>query len=111
VPAQRVVLPGAAGTFPAPRRAPGVVEGLGRGAAGGSRGGTHPGCPSSTPLTWGERSRAEVVQTGARHGVVRLRDPAVRARCEARDLPLDEELEVVLVTADPATRSVTFWPA
>jgi len=51
------------------------------------------------------------VQTGARHGVVRLRDPAVRARCEARDLPLDEELEVVLVTADPATRSVTFWPA
>lgn len=58
----------------------------------------------------GERFRAQVVETGAKHGVVQLREPAVRARCAAPDLPLGQELEVELVTADPATRTVLFRP-
>ena len=54
----------------------------------------------------GERFAAVVVESSAKGGVVQLRDPAVRARCEGADLPLGEEVEVELVRADPASRTV-----
>ncbi len=47
-------------------------------------------------------------------GTVQLRDPAVRARCEAKAdgdagrLPLGRVIDVRLTTADPATRTVRF---
>jgi exoribonuclease R len=41
---------------------------------------------------------------------VQLRSPAVRARCSG-DLPLGHQVDVRLVTADPATRTVEFAPA
>ena len=59
----------------------------------------------------GERFPAVVVEAGGKGGVVQLREPAVRARCEGADLPLGERLDVQLVTADPATRTVLFRPA
>jgi exoribonuclease R len=39
---------------------------------------------------------------------VQVRDPAVRGRCEGADLPLGERVQVELVTADPARRTVLF---
>jgi exoribonuclease R len=59
----------------------------------------------------GERFAAQVVETGPKRGVVQLREPAVRARCDAPDLPLGARIDVELVTADPATRTVRFRPA
>jgi exoribonuclease R len=59
----------------------------------------------------GEVFDAVVVEGGERHGVVQLRDPAVRARCEGADLPLGQPLAVRLVEADAATRKVLFQPA
>ena len=56
----------------------------------------------------GERFPAWVVETGPKHGVVQLRDPAVRARCESPDLPLGQAVQVELATADPASRTVLF---
>jgi exoribonuclease R len=59
----------------------------------------------------GERFDAVVVEANSKGGVVQLRDPAVRARCEGADLPLGERLQVELVTADPTTRTVLFRPS
>ena len=59
----------------------------------------------------GERFDAVVVEANSKGGVVQLRDPAVRARCEGGHLPLGERLTVELVTADRATRTVLFRPA
>ena len=55
----------------------------------------------------GERFDAVVVEAGEARGVVQVREPAVRARCEGGDLPLGERVQVQLVTADPATRAIT----
>ncbi len=59
----------------------------------------------------GEVFDAVVVESGEKRGVVQLRDPAVRARCEGPDLPLGQELRVRLAAADPAARKVIFQPA
>ena len=56
----------------------------------------------------GERFDAVVVDSGAKGGVVQLREPAVRARCDGPDLPLGEQVVVELVRADVAGRSVLF---
>ena len=56
----------------------------------------------------GERFAAVVVEAGAKGGVVQLREPAVRGRCEGGDLPLGERVEVELVAADPTARTVLF---
>lgn len=56
----------------------------------------------------GERFEAVVVEAGARYGLVQVREPAVRARCEGEDLPLGERVQVELVTADPTARTVLF---
>ena len=53
---------------------------------------------------------AVVVESGEARGVVQLRDPAVRARCQGADLPLGEELRVRLVEVDLAARRVVFVP-
>ena len=42
------------------------------------------------------------------HGEVQLRDPAVRARLDGTDLPLGQEVDVVLEAADVAARHVEF---
>jgi exoribonuclease R len=42
------------------------------------------------------------------HGEVQLRDPAVRARLDGDNLPLGEEVDVVLSAADVTTRHVAF---
>ena len=59
----------------------------------------------------GEEFDAVVVETGDKHGVVQLRDPAVRARCEGGGLPLGQPLRVRLATVDVTARKVTFIPA
>jgi len=56
----------------------------------------------------GERFAAVVVEAGAKGGVVQVREPAVRGRCEGAELPLGERVEVELVSADPAARTVLF---
>ncbi|MDP1807753.1 MAG: RNB domain-containing ribonuclease, partial [Acidimicrobiales bacterium] len=58
----------------------------------------------------GETFDAVVVESGEARGVVQLRDPAVRARCQGGDLPLGEELRVRLVEVDVAARRVVFAP-
>jgi len=59
----------------------------------------------------GERFDAVVVESGSTHGVVQLRDPAVRAPCDAPDLPLGRDLQVRLVDVDLPRRAVRFVPA
>jgi exoribonuclease R len=49
-----------------------------------------------------------VVEAGEHGGQVQLRDPAVRARLDGADLPLGEEIDVRLVTADVEKRRVEF---
>jgi exoribonuclease R len=59
----------------------------------------------------GERFRGVVVEDGAggnQHGEVQLRDPAVRARLDGDDLPLGDEVDVVLTAADVTARHVAF---
>ena len=56
----------------------------------------------------GEQFDAVVVDSGPKGGLVQLRDPAVRAKCEGGDLPLGDEVRVVLAVADPVARSVVF---
>jgi exoribonuclease R len=51
---------------------------------------------------------AVVVESGDTRGVVQLREPAVRARCEGADLPLGQRVQVRLVEVDLATRRVIF---
>ena len=56
----------------------------------------------------GQTFAAAVVETGDRYGTVVLDDPPVRARCDARHLPLGGIVHVRCVEADPATRVVRF---
>lgn len=56
----------------------------------------------------GEVFPAEVVETGKSFGTIVLEDPAVWARCDARNLPLGGAVQVRLVEADVATRSIRF---
>ncbi len=58
----------------------------------------------------GDRFDAVVVEGGEKRGVVQLRDPAVRARCEGADLPLGQSLRVRLVAVDMTARRVMFQP-
>ena len=53
---------------------------------------------------------AVVVETGDTRGAVQLREPAVRARCDGRGLPLGQALRVRLVEVDLARRRVLFRP-
>jgi VacB/RNase II family 3'-5' exoribonuclease len=59
---------------------------------------------------FGESFEAVVVERNQNGGVVQLRDPAVRARCEGGDLPLGETIAVRLVSVDVPARKVTFRP-
>lgn len=56
----------------------------------------------------GEVFAASVVETGDRFGTVVLDEPAVRGRCDTRDLPLGAEIRVRCTEADVAARSVRF---
>lgn len=51
---------------------------------------------------------AVVVESGDTRGVVQLREPAVRARCEGANLPLGSALRVRLVEVDLVERRVVF---
>lgn len=51
---------------------------------------------------------AAVVETGRKSGTVALEDPAVRARCDTRNLPLGSEVHVRCTIADVAAREVRF---
>jgi exoribonuclease R len=53
---------------------------------------------------------AVVVESGDTRGVVQLREPAVRARCQAARLPLGHEVRVRLTEVDLAARRVVFVP-
>ncbi len=56
----------------------------------------------------GETFEAHVVEHDHHGGVVQLRSPAVRARCDGEGLALGARLDVRLVVADPGTRTVRF---
>lgn len=58
----------------------------------------------------GQAFDAVVVESGEKRGVVQLRDPAVRARCEGADLPLGQPVRVRLASVDVPGRKVTFRP-
>jgi exoribonuclease R len=49
-----------------------------------------------------------VVEAGEKGGEVQLREPAVRARLDGRDLPLGQEVDVRLASVDVAKRRVGF---
>jgi exoribonuclease R len=53
---------------------------------------------------------AVVVESGDTRGVVQLREPAVRARCQGADLPLGHEVRVRLIEVDLEARRVIFVP-
>ena len=59
----------------------------------------------------GETFEGGVVETAKHGGIVQLRTPPVRARCDAEGLLLGARIDVRLVTADPATRTLLFVPA
>ncbi len=59
----------------------------------------------------GEEFDSIVVETGTKRGVIQLRDPAVRAPCDAPQLPLGQPLRVRLASVDVAGRQVRFVPA
>lgn len=57
----------------------------------------------------GERFRGVVVEVDRDgRGQVQIADPAVRARLDGNNLPLGEEVDVVLTSADVETRRVVF---
>ncbi|MEO6628236.1 MAG: RNB domain-containing ribonuclease, partial [Aquihabitans sp.] len=56
----------------------------------------------------GETFPATVMETGERYGTVVLEEPAIRARCDGRDLPLGEEIRVRCTEADVVARVVRF---
>jgi exoribonuclease R len=64
----------------------------------------------------GETFEAVVVDRNHHGGVVQLRTPPVRARCDGDQLPLGERIDVRLAKAEPATRTLVFtrvqgpWP-
>jgi exoribonuclease R len=53
---------------------------------------------------------AVVVESGDTRGVVQLREPAVRARCQGAGLVLGQEVRVRLTEVDLASRRVVFVP-
>ena len=57
-----------------------------------------------------ETFEAVVVESGDTRGVVQVREPAVRARCEGAGLPLGQTLTVRLAEVDLAERRVVFTP-
>ena len=59
----------------------------------------------------GETFEGGVVETAKHGGIVQLRTPPVRARCDGEGLLLGARIDVRLVTADPATRTLLFAPA
>jgi exoribonuclease R len=59
----------------------------------------------------GETFEGGVVETMKHGGTVQLRTPPVRARCDGEGLLLGARIDVRLVTADPATRTLLFVPA
>jgi exoribonuclease R len=56
----------------------------------------------------GETFEGVVVDVDDHRGVIQLREPAVRARLDGDNLPLGQHVQVRLVTADVATRTVRF---
>lgn len=56
----------------------------------------------------GDTFTAAVVELGRDGGNIVLDDPAVRARCRGKDLPLGEQIEARLVEADVSKRTVHF---
>ena len=56
----------------------------------------------------GETFEAAVVERNHHGGVVQLRNPPVRAKCDGDHLPLGERIDVRLDKADPATRTLVF---
>ncbi|QXC62166.1 RNB domain-containing ribonuclease [Aquihabitans sp. G128] len=56
----------------------------------------------------GDTFPASVVESGKDYGTVAIEDPAIRARCDAKRLPLGEEITVRCTTADVAARTVRF---
>jgi exoribonuclease R len=59
----------------------------------------------------GETFEGGMVETTKHGGIVQLRTPPVRARCDGERLLLGARIDVRLVTADPATRTLLFVPA
>lgn len=56
----------------------------------------------------GDTFDASVLETGDRYGTVVLTEPAVKGRCDARDLPLGGSVRVRCTVADVALRRVRF---
>ena len=56
----------------------------------------------------GETFPATVVEVDRGTGLIQLADPAVRARCRGRRLPLGDAVDARLVAAEPETRNVLF---
>jgi len=56
----------------------------------------------------GETFEGDVVQRDKHGGIVQLLTPPVRGRCEGDGLPLGQRIDVRLVTAEPATRTLLF---
>ena len=56
----------------------------------------------------GETFEGGVVQRDKHGGIVQLLTPPVRGRCTGEGLPLGERIDVRLVTAEPATRTLLF---
>ncbi len=56
----------------------------------------------------GATFEARVIDADDRAGTVMLDDPPVRARCHGVNLPVGERIQVRLVEADVATRTVRF---
>jgi exoribonuclease R len=56
----------------------------------------------------GDVFAASVVETGDKYGTVMLDEPAVRGRCDTRDLPLGADVHVRCTEADVAARTVRF---
>ena len=59
----------------------------------------------------GETFEGGVVETMKHGAIVQLRTPPVRARCDGEGLLLGARVDVRLVTAEPATRTLLFEPA
>lgn len=59
----------------------------------------------------GEQFGATVLDADERAATIALDEPAVRARCTGRDLPVGNHIDVRLIQADQATRTVRFEPA
>ncbi len=51
---------------------------------------------------------AAVLETGKEFGTVVIEEPAIKARCDTRRLPLGQEVHVRCTEADPTTRRVRF---